>query len=221
MPSIKTLDEYQQRAVGLRRNDTTEGWEQLNELIIGDEGTEVFTQHGDSFALLAPKGLWKPYQILIARPATRFGMAEEVGDVLWVAADSLARKETTLSSAVRTAMEKHSLDPTECETMEQLGAVALAGADRISVPTKDALTDSKFRGPKEISLADNPFSVYLRTVLRVMKSLNPDNVSEGQPTAIDFEAAQPLALSVGELVLATAYIFEARLKNTNCTGSRF
>lgn len=211
--TITTLDQYQEFAAALRRNPSQTGWEELNGEIGADEGLEVLVQHGDPMAVLAPLPFWAPKRMHSMEPPARFGIAEEIGDVLWFASDTAERSGIPLSTAVASALHRHNISAEPPTTFTQLGQLAQAHAKQLTVATTLGLFGSEIRPePHTVSLQENPYLVYGRTILRTIKSIRPDLLSIGQRRTIDSEPALPVAEAVGELTIATAFVSEERLK---------
>lgn len=211
--TIATLDEYQELAASLRRNTTQNGWEELNGKIGADEGFEVFMQHGDVMAVLAPSSFWTPERIQSMKPPARFGMAEEIGDVLWFASDTAQRSNISLTDAVASALHRHNISAEPHTTFTQLGQLAQTHASQLTVTTTLGFFGRETRPePHTVSLHENPYLIYGRTILRTIKSINPDLTCIGQRRAIDSETPLPIAEAVGELIIATAFVSEERLE---------
>lgn len=204
-----TFEDYQTQAAELRRNSITEGWQATNAAILTEEALETIYQHG-SLAVFTPGQAFGP--AVQPPPSVRFETADEMGDVLWALADSATRAEIGLSNAAGVALEKHIGERHPVSTFSELGSFAIQHAHSITVPTKNALTLKSTNIPLQISLQDNPFAVYGRVLSRVLKSLHPEQQNGGSPTAIDFEEPQELSVSIGEALLALAFISEGRLQ---------
>lgn len=212
MAAIETLDEYQQLVVGLRRAPQTEGWEELNGEIGSEESLEVFTQHSNSMTILAPDRWWTHKSIHNLPPSARFGFAEEIGDVLWFAADTASRSGIYLTRAIESAVQENRIATDAPSNFEELGLISRLTAPSLRVATTLGFDEKLDKPvPHTTSLPENPFLVYGRSILRVIKSINPEVLFIGQRRAIDSEAAKPVSIAVGELILATAYVSEVRL----------
>lgn len=196
--------------------DLDRDWEKTYSDFLDAESLEMLMQHGNGMLLLMPlppeaeQSFWPDAE---EKRALQYGMADEMGDVLWFSFDVAKRNNIDISEACLKSLEKmHITVPAPIEKFADIEKYAMANASEIKVLNKAALLGLDVPDDRKYtSLEQNPQYLLIRTARRLSRSLDKGSKDLAPFTASELEPPVDLQQALGEYLLVLAYVAREKL----------
>jgi len=209
-----SLEAYKEFVITERRNDEplVSDWDTQRADLIITESLEFMCQHGSGNLLLLPHQLGGE-KLVEKLVELKNAMAGELGDMLWFDFDIAANHGLDPGQLCVDALKTHvDTTPDECRTFGDVQSLVMEHADTIKVMNKRGLLNPELpKQDKYVTLDDDPFYIFMRMQLRLIRTLKQESTTLGPLSAAELEPLQELNIAVGDHILVLAYLSKARL----------
>ena len=213
-----SLSSYDEHVVNSRFSpDIDRDWEMTYSQYLDAESLEMIAQHGDGMILLMPLdteqhgNFWPNPEDKLS---LQYGMADEMGDILWFVFDVASHSQLSVSEVCKAALTELNIKVDRpIESFSDIEEYAVAHADEIKVSTKAGLMFEDLPPQhRQTSLSQNPQYLYVRTARRLSRSLDRGARDLAPFTASELETPLEVEQALGTYLLVLAYIAREKLE---------